>query len=511
MAFGLRKAAALVAALISGVALNAQAAPPPPPNIVIILADDLGHGDVSLNGGRFVDTPNIDSIGRDGARFDDGYAGDAVCSTSRAALLTGRFPSRFGMEYLPGMPGFLDASTGAYAKPKYPSVRTGGDKAAMPASLRGLPESEVTLADMLKARGYHTGVIGKWHLGSTPNFHPTRRGFDEFIGFLGGAALYATEDNPDVVTFKQTWFSADAFVYKAIDNGYSVNGKPAKAAYMTYDLANAAVDYIGRNRKKPFFLYLAFNAPHVPVQAPRALYDRMGYIKDPHLRTHYAMVGALDDSVGRVLAKLKAEGLDRNTIVIFTSDNGGPYEDRNPYQNQPYRGSKITYFEGGLNVPYFLRWPGKVAPGTRVRGFASSLDLVPTLVKAAGGALPGDREYDGLDLAPALTGQAPDALTERTLYWRKEELRAMRQGNWKLQVSKYPERTWLFDLERDPTERYNLAAQHPGKVRELAALYAAHETRFRPPIWGSEVRTRVDIDGYSPDDLGDVDYTYWAN
>lgn len=511
---GVSAALAALSMAAHGLLSPAQAATPNHPNIVVILADDLGHNDVSVNGSLLVNTPNIDSIAHDGARFENGYSGDAVCSTSRAALLTGRFPSRFGFEYLPGMPGFKDAvvANGDYAKPKHAAMDIpNNDSAKVPANLRGLPNSEITLADMLKAQGYHTGIIGKWHEGSAPNFHPTKRGFDEFIGFLGGAALYGAVDDPNVVTFRQTWFSADAFIYKVLDNSYTNNGKPAKASYMTYTLADAAVDYIGRNKAKPFFLYLAFNAPHIPEQAPKAVYDKMDYIKDPGLRTHYAQIAALDDGVGRVLRKLKAEGLDKNTIVVFTSDNGGPDQDRNPYENLPYRGWKLTYFEGGFNVPYFIRWPGQVKPGTIVRGIASSLDLAPTLVHAAGGTLPTDREYDGVDLAPAITGKAPEALTNRTIYWRKEEYRAVRSGDWKLQTAKYPEKTWLFNLGVDPTERYNIAALHPDKVKELADLYAEHEKKFRTPIWPSGERVRTDIDGWLADDLSDIDYVFWAN
>jgi arylsulfatase A-like enzyme len=503
-----------VALYVAGLITPARAEEASRPNIVVILADDLGHNDLSATGSTLVKTPNIDSIARDGARFQNGYSGDAVCSTSRAALLTGRSSSRFGFEFLPGLPGYKDALSGKgeYAKPKYPNMDTGVDNVALvPANQRGLPATELTLGDLLRTQGYHTGIIGKWHVGGAPNFHPTKHGFDEFIGFLGGAALYGRVDDPAIVTFKQTWVAADAFIFNTLDNSYAINGKPAKASYMTYDLANAAVDYIDRNKKKPFFLYLAFNAPHVPEQAPKAVYDKMDYIKDPGMRTHYAQIAALDQGVGQVLAKLKAEGLDKNTIVVFTSDNGGPDYDRIPYENLPYRGWKLTYFEGGFNVPYFIRWPGHVKPGTMVRGSASSLDLAPTLVKAAGGHLPTDREYDGVDLAPAISGREPDALINRTFYWRKEDYRAVRDGDWKLQTSKYPQKTWLFNLKIDPTERFNVAAQHPDKVKELAALYAEHEKKFRAPIWPAGERLRVDIDGWTPEQLDDIDYIFWAN
>lgn len=491
----------------------AQAASAKRPNIVVILADDLGYNDVSLHGNPLVRTPNIDSIARQGARFETGYTGDAVCSTSRAALMTGRNFSRYGFEWLPNLPGFIRARDGTYAQERYPPKIVTRGANPIPPEKNGLPMSEVTLAQALKAQGYRTGIVGKWHLGTAPNLLPTNRGFDEFVGFPGGSALYGKVDDPQVVTAKLPWSGIDGYLYANLTTDVWRDGKRTPARkYMSYELADEAVGFIERNKKQPFFLYLAFNAPHNPIQAPKAVYDRMGHIKDEKTRVYYAMIQAMDEAVGQVLGKLKAEGLERDTIVVFLSDNGGASYHHIPQENLPYRGWKTTYFEGGLHVPFFVRWPARIPAGSFVPGVASSLDLFPTLVRAAGGELPKDREYDGVDLTPALSGRAgPDALRERTLYWRKGDYKAIRQGRWKLQWLDEPKAVWLFDLETDPVERFNLAARKPEKVRELQALYAEQEKKYVPPAWPATARTRINVDGHSPDASDEVEYVEWLN
>lgn len=492
---------------------GAQAAAAKRPNVVIILADDLGYNDVSLHGNPLVRTPHIDSIAQQGARFETGYTGDAVCSTSRAALMTGRNYSRYGFEWLPNLPGFIRARDGTYAQERYPPKIVTADANPVPPEKNGLPMSEITLAQALKAQGYRTGIVGKWHLGLAPNLLPTNRGFDEFVGFPGGAALYAKVDDPGVVSVKLPWSGIDGYLYANLTTDVWRNGErtPAKK-YMSYELADEAVSFIDRNKDQPFFLYLAFNAPHNPIQAPRAIYDRMGHIKDEKTRVYYAMIEAMDEAVGQVLAKLKAEDLERDTIVVFLSDNGGAAYHHIPQENLPYRGWKTTYFEGGVHVPFFVRWPAKIPAGSFVPGVASSLDLFPTLVRAAGGQLPKDREYDGMDLIPALTGQAgPSALRDRTLYWRKGDYKMVRHGDWKLQWLDEPKALWLFDLETDPTERFNLAAQRPDKVRELQALYAQREKAYVPPAWPATARSRVNVDGHAPDASDEIEYVEWLN
>jgi arylsulfatase A-like enzyme len=281
---------------------------------------------------------------------------------------------------------------------------------------------------------------------------------------------------------------------------------------MTYELADEAVSFIDRNKKKPFFLYLAFNSPHNPIQAPKAIYDRMGHIKDEKTRVYYSMIQAMDEGVGQVLRKLKAEGLEKDTIVVFLSDNGGASYHQIPQENLPYRGWKTTYFEGGVHVPFFIKWPARIPAGTMTPGVVSSLDLFPTFLSAAGGKLPADREYDGVDITASLTGQAgPDALRSRSLYWRKGDYRMIRQGDWKLQTLDDPKAVWLFDLATDPTERINLASMMPEKVMELKAAFAAQEKKYIAPAWPATARTRINVDGHPPVIPGTVEYVEWLN
>jgi len=514
------KPRALIAALTAGLAAclamagpaQAQEAPRPArkPNVIVILADDLGHNDLSIAGNPLVKTPNIDSIGRDGVRAATGYAGDAVCATSRAALLTGRYPQRYGFEYLPYLAGFQSARDGTYGGDRHkamvlPVVAPDPEK-------NGLPRSETTLAELLKANGYKTGAVGKWHLGYAPSLTPTSRGFDEFVGVLGGSSLYADQKASDIASVRLPWSGIDNYLWDTRKAAIVENGKSEPlSSYMTYRLGDEAAEFVTRNKADPFFLYLAFTAPHNPLQAPKAVYDRMGHIKDEKTRVYYAMIEALDEAVGQVLAAVDKAGVADDTIIIFTSDNGGASYTEIPYENLPYRGWKTTYFEGGLNVPFLVRWTGGLKPGQNVQGIISALDIFPTVAAAAGVALPADREYDGQNLLPVLTGAVANNLDDRTLVWRKEDYRAIRHGRYKLQTAKYPNKVWLYDLETDPTERINLAAKAPAKVAELKALMAAQEKAFAPPAWTPAARSRIDIDGYSPLAGEGAEHIYWTN
>ncbi len=481
-----------------------------PPNVIVIVADDLGHYDLSIAGNPLVKTPNIDSIGRGGVRFATGYSADAVCAPSRAGLMTGRYPQRYGFEYLPYLAGFQKVRDGTYGADRHPSVVL--PLTPPPPEMNGLPVTETTLAELLKARGYRTAAVGKWHLGYAPELSPTRRGFDEFVGVLGGSSLYAPQDDPNTASARLPSSAIDNYLWATRTATIQRNGKNGPLeGYMTDVLADAAVDFIARSKDDPFFVYLAFTAPHNPLQAPKAIYDRLAHIKDERARVYFAMIEAMDEAVGRVLAELDRTGLAENTIVIFTSDNGGAIYHEIPSENLPYRGWKTTYFEGGLNVPFLMRWPAKLTPGQTTPGVVSALDIVPTVAAAAGAPLPSDREYDGRNLLPVLTGASANDLDARTLVWRKEDYRAIRHGRWKLQTARYPQKVWLHDLETDPTERYNLAEHMPDKVRELQALYTAQEKAFVAPTWTPTGRSRIDIDGYSPHVGDDVEHVYWAN
>ena len=489
-----------------------------PPNIIIILADDMGINDVSTHGGGHtaegVPTPNIDSIARDGVRFDQGYAGAAVCTVSRAALMTGRYPWRFGVEFTP-TPGAMARVAGTlYADPNrlYPII-IDKEKAEASRSFNdlGMPASEQTVAEALKARGYHTLHIGKWHLGSTPEMRPNNQGFDESLFMESG--LYLPENDPRVVNSKQDFDPIDKFLWPNMRFGVSYNAgkwfEPAK--YLTDYYTDEAITAIKQNKNQPFFLYLAHWGVHTPLQASREDYDALPNIKDHRRRVYAAMVRSVDRSVGRVLQTLKDEGLDDNTIVVFTSDNGAPGYIGLPDVNQPYRGWKLTQFEGGLRVPYMAKWPGHIAPGTQYKEPISNIDIMPTVVAAAGGTMPTDRTIDGVNLLPYLSA-TPTAQAARTLFWRDGPYRAMRDRNWKLIVSERPKKDWLFDLATDPTEKLNLASAQPEKLAQMKALLAAHHAQMPQPLWPSFLEMPVAIDKtLDQKSLPSDEYTYWSN
>jgi len=502
----------------TGPAAPAQALAQRPPNIIVILADDLGINDVSTHGGGHqaegVPTPAIDSIARDGVRFDQGYAGSAVCTVSRAALMTGRYPWRFGVEFTP-TPGSLARVAGSlYADPNrlHPTIIDQAKASqARDFSDLGMPASERTVAELLKGRGYHNIHIGKWHLGSTPEMRPNNQGFDESLFMESG--LYLPEKDPRVVNSKQDFDPIDRFLWPNMRYGVSYNAgkwfEPSK--YLTDYFTDEAVTAIQRNKHRPFFMYLAHWGVHTPLQASKADYDALANIPDHRRRVYAAMVRSVDRSVGRVLQALRDEGLDSNTIVIFTSDNGAPGYVGIPDLNKPFRGWKLTLFEGGLRVPYVAKWPGHIPAGTQYAAPVSNIDILPTVAAAAGVSLPTDRVIDGVNLLPFLApgGKAQPA---RSLYWRDGPYRTVQDQGWKLIVSERPKKDWLFNLGDDPTERRNLAALQPQKLAQLKALLATHHAGMPPPLWPSFIEMPVLIDKTldQPQAPGD-EFTYWAN
>ncbi len=503
------------------VAGPATAAQPPAqraPNIIVILADDMGFNDVTTYGGGYgkegVPTPNIDAIARDGVRFDNGYAGAAICTVSRAALMTGRYPWRFGVEFTP-TPGAMARVAGPmYAETRglHPVI-IDQQKASEAKSFNdlGMPPTEQTVAELLKARGYHNIHIGKWHLGSTAEMRPNNQGFDESLFMESG--LYLPENSPNVVNAKQAFDPVDKFLWPNMRFGVSYNNgkwfEPNK--YLTDYFTDQAVTAIKSNKNQPFFLYLAHWGVHTPLQASKADYDALPNIADHRRRVYAAMVRAVDRSVGRVLQTLKDEGLTDNTIVIFTSDNGAPGYIGIPEVNQPYRGWKLTQFEGGVRVPYMAMWPGRIPAGSQYKQPVSSIDILPTVVAAAGGSLPTDRVTDGVNLMPFL-GKGAVQQPGRALFWRDGPYRTVQQGGWKLIVSEKPKKDWLFNLNVDPTEKINLAATQADKLLELKAVLQAHHANMPPPLWPSFIELPVAIDKTLDQKQTPADeYTYWYN
>ncbi|MFZ5719041.1 MAG: sulfatase-like hydrolase/transferase [Pseudomonadota bacterium] len=499
-----------------------------PPNILFILVDDLGYNDISFNGGGLaggtVPTPHIDSIGREGVSFANGYAGNATCAPSRAAIMTGRYPTRFGFEFTPAPVAFermvgTEAEPGAIVKPKFfedrlkdmPPGSTAPSLSAV--NELSMPAGEITIAELLKTRGYHTIHLGKWHLGGKQGSRPEQQGFDESLGFIAGGAMFLPEKHPDVVNSKQPWDPIDRFLWSNLPFSVQYNGSPTfePRGYMTDYLADEAIAAIKANRNRPFFMFFAPNAPHTPLQAKKADYEALAHIQDHRLRVYAAMIKNLDDNIGRILAALKAEGLDENTLVIFTSDNGGAGYIGLPDINKPFRGWKSTFFEGGVQAPFFMRWPGAIPAGAEFPHPVGHVDIFSTAAAAAGASRPADRKIDGVDLLPFVQGRA-EGRPHQTLFWRSGQYKAVRDGDWKLQVSEAQDKVWLYNLADDPTERRDLSKTEPATVQRLMALIRAQDAESVKPIWPSLLQGPVFIDkpGGVPQKPGD-EYILWDN
>ncbi|HEY2659958.1 MAG TPA: sulfatase-like hydrolase/transferase [Caulobacteraceae bacterium] len=490
-----------------------------PPNIVVILADDMGFNDITFNGGGVaggqVPTPNIDSIGHDGVSFANGYDGNATCAPSRATIMTGRYATRFGFEFTPAPVAFqkmvgTEAEPGARVKPRFFGDRV---KDVPPMDSLRVPPSEVYIAKVLQARGYHTLHFGKWHLGATLGARPEDKGFDESLGFMPGASMYLPENAPDVENSKQPWDPIDRFLWPNLPYMVQYNGSKmfAPKGYMTDYLTDEAVRAIAANRNRPFFMYFAPNAIHTPLQAAKADYDALPQIHDHRLRVYGAMVRNLDRNVGRVLQALKDQGLDKNTLVIFTSDNGGAGYIGLPDVNKPYRGWKATFFEGGIHSPFFMRWPGVIAPGSRYAYPVGHVDIFATAAGAAGADMPKDRVIDGVNLLPYLSGQTPGR-PHQTLFWRSGDYKVVLDGDWKLQSSEAQHKVWLYDLASDPTERHELSQAQPDRVKAMLAMLKGQDAQSVRPLWPSLLRGPVFIDHPSgvPQKPGE-EYILWDN
>lgn len=489
-----------------------------PPNIVVILADDLGWNDLRFGGGGVADgtvpTPHIDSIAQGGVQFTNGYSANGTCAPSRAAIMTGRYGTRFGFEFTPTPPGM--STVLPYLANRMPGrlreVVTHDAGGERDFEAMGMPPSEITLAEVLGEAGYHTVHIGKWHLGRENGMAPHDQGFDESL--LMASGLYLPVDHPDVVNSRQPFDPIDRFLWRALKFAASFNGSPAfaPARYLTDYYTDEAVKVVEANRDRPFFLYLAHWAPHTPLQATRADYEAVAHIADHRLRVYAAMIRALDRGVGRVLDALRDNGLEENTLVFFTSDNGAPGYIGLPEVNRPFRGWKISFFEGGIHVPYFIKWPARLPAGGTFAAPVHGFDVFATAVGAAGLPLPGDRVIDGVDLVPFARGEREGAPHDR-LFWRTGHYRVALIDGWKLQVGERPPGTvWLFDLANDPTEQTNLATREPERVAAMRRALDDHDAEQAEPAWPSLVEMPVNIDKTlaEPDAPAD-EYIYWPN
>jgi arylsulfatase A-like enzyme len=400
------------------------------PNILLIYADDLGYHELGCYGGKHVPTPHIDALAAGGLRLTQGYVSAPLCSPSRAGLMTGRYPTRYGHENNGMAPG-------------------------------GLPLTETTLANRLKTLGYATCMVGKWHLGNTPDRLPMARGFDEYYGVTGNPGSY---------------FQPRGFIDSRLSPEVQTVEDPD--FYTTEAFAAHAAGWIEEHRDTPWFLYLPFNAIHSPREATPAYLERFSSVADANDRKLFAMTSAMDDAVGVVLEKIRTLGQESNTLIFFISDNGAP---NHPDGNTPLRGHKHTTWEGGIRVPFLVQWKGQLPGGRLYEQPVVQLDVLPTCVAAAGGELKADWRLDGINLLPYLKGEIAER-PHPTLYWRIDGMWAIRQGDWKLVYGEAglgaPE---LFNLAVDIGEQRNLAATEPAKVKELQSRWDVWSAEQAPP------------------------------
>lgn len=477
--------------MLSGLPL-AAAEPVPRPNVLLIVVDDLGYAELGCQGCQDIPTPQLDAVAAGGLRFTQGYVSAPYCSPSRAGLFTGRIQTRFGCEFNPVGKANLDPSF-------------------------GLPTDERTLASYLQAAGYATGLVGKWHLGGTEEFHPLNRGYEQFYGFLHEGHFYVPGP---------PWAGVGSFLRKKsvagrvregnviwsshlgsneppydADNPLFRGREPTtETTYLTDAFAREAIAFIQSHERRPWFLTLTFNAPHSPMQAADAYLEKFAHIQDEHRRTFAAMVANLDDAIGRVLAELARKKLEQDTLVIVISDHGGPTRELTS-SNAPLRGGKGQLFEGGLRVPLLMRWPARWPRSQVVEQPIWSLDIVPTVLAAAGAKWPRRESPDGIDLLPQLdalaavksvsapASPAPQPAAGRTFFWRYGTNAALRHGDWKLvrqgdgrqPAEGSPPPAWqLFDLSRDPAEAHDRAADEPERLAALMRIYEAQNAEMLP-------------------------------
>ena len=476
-----------------------------PPNIVLIVADDLGYNDISTFGGGVsgMQTPSIDRLAAEGAVFTQSYSGASTCAPSRAMMMTGRYPTSTGFEFTPtpaGMIKLVSAVSKSMDSGLPPSLYDQAlEESQPPYERKGLPASEVTIAETLKAKGYYTAHIGKWHLGRENGMAPHEQGFDDSLLMQSG--MYLPENDPNVVNAKVSFDPIDKFLWAGMGFSATYNSGEADkfkpGGYLTDYWTDESIKVIKANKNRPFFLYLAHWGPHTPLQATREDFDALEGIEPHRKRVYAGMIRAVDRSVGRILDTLEEEGIANNTVVVFTSDNGGAGYIGIPEVNSPFRGFKITMFEGGLRVPLFVRWPAKIAPGISVNEPVAHIDVMPTLAAAAGASEPEGVVIDGVDLLPLATGEGADDWNRDTLFWQNGHYQVVRHGDWKLQVNDRPTdglQQWLYNLSDDPTEHINLAASRSDKLNELSALLAAHQASSRGPLYESISQFAVMVD-----------------
>tara|TARA_A100001015_G_scaffold308903_1_gene407326 strand:- start:248 stop:1657 length:1410 start_codon:yes stop_codon:yes gene_type:complete len=420
------------------------------PNIIIIISDDQGYADVGFHGSKEIFTPNIDRIASNGVVFTQGYVSYAVCSPSRAGLITGKYQNRFGY------------TRNILLAPKD--------------SLMGLPLSEQTLPDVLNNVDYKTKAIGKWHLGAHESLVPERRGFDEFFGFLIGGHRYFPEDLT-LNDLSEARRQMDGYITRIYDNGKRIDTKK----YLTEELSDNAVKFIEDNSSDPFFLYLSYNAPHTPLQATAMDLERNNHIEVEKRRTYAAMVSSMDDGIGLILDKLEEKKITDNTIVIFFSDNGG-VEWYNFSDNGILRGIKGDFYEGGIRVPFTMQWPSKIKPGTIYDKPIIALDVFATVASAASAEKYIRNDIDGVDILPYITGEK-SGLPHKYLYWQNpdKDIDVVRDERYK--YLRIKEEEYIFDLKNDISEEINIIDSSKSIYDRLKSQFKEWEKEMIDPVF----------------------------
>ena len=492
------------------------------PNIIVVLIDDLGFNQISSYGGGMANgkfkTPNIDKLASDGVLCTNGYSSSPVCSPSRASLLTGRFATRFGYEFTPTTSSMMKAISIFSKKNEVVDGIYHNDRSEniIDIDQMGIPQSERTIAEMLKPEGYHNIHIGKWHLGHAKDFLPRRHGFDESLRIDQGS-LFLPEDDENVINAKLDFDPIDKVLWGNLPYAVNFNEGPRMNpdGHLTDYLTDEAVKVIEKNKNRPFFLYLAYWAVHSPLQAKKEDYEKLSFIENHEERVLASMVMTVDRGVGKIRDVLKKNKIDDNTIIIFTSDNGAPGYIGLPDLNKPYRGWKLTHFEGGVHVPFIVSYPNKISKGRTYKGRVSNLDIFSTVASVAGVDMTRndlkDIAFDGANLIPYLSGEN-EGEPERILFNKSGDYSFLIKEGWKLQVDLVQNKKWLYNLNEDPTEQLNLSESNFTKLNELEEILNNKLSEQVKPIWPSLLDWPIFIDKTLDDKVNKNDeYIFWAN
>jgi uncharacterized sulfatase len=492
------------------------------PNIIVVLIDDLGFNQISSYGGGMANgkfkTPNIDKLASDGVLCTNGYSSSPVCSPSRASLLTGRFATRFGYEFTPTTSSMMKAISIFSKKNEVVDGIYHNDRSEniIDIDQMGIPQSERTIAEMLKPEGYHNIHIGKWHLGHAKDFLPRRHGFDESLRIDQGS-LFLPEDDENVINAKLDFDPIDKVLWGNLPYAVNFNEGPRMNpdGHLTDYLTDEAVKVIEKNKNRPFFLYLAYWAVHSPLQAKKEDYEKLSFIENHEERVLASMVITVDRGVGKIRDVLKKNKIDDNTIIIFTSDNGAPGYIGLPDLNKPYRGWKLTHFEGGVHVPFIVSYPNKISKGRTYKGRVSNLDIFSTVASVAGVDMTRndlkDIAFDGANLIPYLSGEN-EGEPERILFNKSGDYSFLIKEGWKLQVDLVQNKKWLYNLNEDPTEQLNLSESNFTKLNELEEILNNKLSEQVKPIWPSLLDWPIFIDKTLDDKVNKNDeYIFWAN